>query len=38
MMNQRRESDMDPALSAMDWREFPTALPAMKVCLFSNPR
>jgi hypothetical protein len=23
MMNQRRESDMDPALSAMDWREIP---------------
>jgi DNA-binding transcriptional LysR family regulator len=26
-----------PLLSALDWRENPTALPAMKVCLFSNP-
>lgn len=37
MMNRRPARSINSALSAMDWWENPTALPAMMVCLFSDP-
>jgi len=33
----RAISGVGPLMSALDWKENPTALPAMKVCLCSNP-